>query len=248
MVVKNVMKFTSPYQIRFRVLITLKGKRMNLTPKDLEKGNQILKFEHLKEVTSDSVFAAGIYCILSSREFFEKQVAVYHKLEINNMITPKEILADTKKLRECIVSIRAPNQTHDRLIGYAYLWLHSNIPNKLIIDANNGHDKGIFFRNKLAEEVPGMGLKISSLVLIKAGYENISALDVWLLRWLKKEFNFKSSGNKENIVNPKEYLEAEKLLEPICEEFSASQALIQCSIWGKSANWMSHYQKNLKEF
>lgn len=221
---------------------------MNLTHKDIEKGRKILEFEKLKSVTSDSVFASGIYCILSSREFFKKQIQVYHNLEINNMITPKSILADTKKLRECIASIRAPNQTHDRLIGYAYWWTHSDIPKRLIADANNGHNSAVFFRNKLSKEVPGVGLKIASLILIKAGYENVSALDVWLLRWLNKEFGFKPSGSRENISNPKEYAEAEKLLEPICKEFEASQALIQCSIWGKSANWMNHYQKQLKEY
>jgi len=221
---------------------------MNLTQKDIEKGKRILKFEKLSEVTSDSVFAAGIYCILSSREFFKKQVQVYHNLEINEMITPKSILADTKKLRECVAHIRAPNQTHDRLIGYAYWWSHSDIPKRLIKDANNGHDNGMFLRNKLAVEVPGVGLKIASLILIKAGYENVSALDVWLLRWLKDKFGFIPSGGKENITNHKEYIKAEKLLEPIAEEFNATQALTQCSIWGKSANWMSHYQKQPEEF
>lgn len=193
---------------------------MNITEKDIEKGKKILEFERLSSVTSDSVFAAGIYCILSSREFFEKQVQVYHNLEINNMITPRNILNDTKKLRDCVSSIRAPNQTHDRLIGYAYWWTHSDIPKRLIRDATNGHDSGIFFRNKLAKEVPGVGLKIASLILIKAGYENVSALDIWMLRWLKNEFGFKPTGNKENITNPKEYLEAEKLLEPVAANFN----------------------------
>lgn len=224
------------------------GLSLNITQIDIEKGKRILKFEKLSEATSDSVFAAGIYCILSSREFFKKQVAVYHNLEINNMITPKSILDDTKKLRECVAHIRAPNQTHDRLIGYAYWWTHSDIPKRLIKDANNGHDNGIYFRNKLAAEVPGVGLKIASLILIKAGYENISALDVWLLRYLKENFGFIPSGGKENITNTSEYSQAEALLEPVAAKFGVSQALLQCSIWGKSANWMSHYQKQLEEY
>lgn len=221
---------------------------MNLTFKDIEKGKKILKFEQLKVVDSDSVFAAGVYCILSSREYFEKQVKVYRTLEINNLLTSTAILADTKKVRKSISSIRAPNQTLDRLIGYAYWWNHSQIPIHLVKDANNGHDKGLFLRNKLANEVPGMGLKVASLLMIKAGYNNVSALDVWMLRWLKNEFGFIPSGKKENITNIKEYREAETLVDRVAATFKISQALTQCSIWGKSAVWNSHCQKFLEEY
>ena len=221
---------------------------MNLTEKDIEKGKRIHKFEQLPSITSDSMFAAGIYCILSSREFFEKQVQVYHNMEINNMITPKMMLADTKKLRECVSSIRAPNQTHDRLIGYAYWWTHSDIPKKIIKDANNGHDHGVYLRNKLAAEAPGIGLKIASLLLIKAEYENISALDVWLLRWIKKEFGFVPSGNKENITNISEYVQAEALLDPIATQFGISQALLQCSIWENQQHGTVINKNNLRNF
>lgn len=220
----------------------------NLTLNDIEKGRKILQAEKLKVVDLDSVFASGVYCILSAREFFEKQVKVYRNLQINNLLTSKAVLSDTKKVRECISSIRAPNQTLDRLIGYAYWWNHSDIPKRLIADANNGHDNALYFRKKLADEVPGMGLKIASLVLIKAGYENVSALDIWMLRWLKNEFNFVPTGKKENITNIKEYLEAEKLLEPVMEEFNITQSHLQCSIWGKSAIWNSHHQKMLEEY
>ncbi len=170
---------------------------------------------------------------------------MYETLKDNDLLTSSNILQRQNETKHILSISRFPNQNYDRMIAYAKWWESSAIPIILISDSNNGRERELPLRRALAEGCPGMGLKISSLLLMKCGYQNIAALDLWVLRWLKKEFGFVPSSGKENVTKLSEYLEGENIISKIAVEFDTTTAHVQASIWGKFAAWTPHHQSKL---
>jgi len=210
-----------------------------ITKEDITNGIFILEKERIYPLDYQNLFEGALSCFLSSSENFKKQMKVFTSFQNRNLNTPKSILHNFDQARKLIQKTRFPNQREKRLLAFAVWWLNSDLPLKILSDTQNGGQREVELRDQLAKEAPGFGMKCSSLLLIKCGYENVIPIDIWMLRYLKfLGYNVKIPDYRTiSGITGKEYRKYEEILRNIALEHQLSPALFQAAIWSKKSAW-----------
>lgn len=211
-----------------------------LSQEDLKTGEFILQRERISPITHTSLFKGAIYCLLSATENYKKQLKVYNSLINRGYDTPPNILHNFDEVKKLIKKTRFPNQKESRILKFSVWWLHSGLHSDLSLKIlENWVSDEFLFRNRLAKEVPGFGLKCASLFLNKCGYYNVIPIDIWILRFLKKQgYNVKIPDYRTiSGIQDKEYYKMEKILIKIAKEHNITPALLQAALWGKFSSW-----------
>jgi thermostable 8-oxoguanine DNA glycosylase len=210
-----------------------------LTEKDFRRAKLVLEEERIYPVTYENMFCAGIYCILSAAEKYEKFRQVYQKVLRHELNTPDKIMNKREELKKVLSTIRFPNEKEDRVYNFAVWWKKSFMPETILKDINLGRKEEFVLRNRLAEECPGLSYKGASLFMVKCGYENVVPIDLWVLRFLKQLGYEVAVPDYRQRSGPKqkEYVEYERILTEIASECKVSPAQLQAAIWAKLSNW-----------
>lgn len=210
-----------------------------LTAKDFENARILYEKEKIFPINKENMFRAGIYCILSAAEKYQKHKSIYNELIENKIDTPENIKKNREKLISIVRKARFPNQKSERIYKFALWWLESDLPGKIIEDVNNNRENEFELRNRFAEEAPGIWYKGASLFMIKCGYENVVPVDLWMLRFLKHNgYDVELPDyRKKSGPKPKEYLEYENILREMAQSYDVSPAIFQFALWSKFSTW-----------
>jgi len=211
----------------------------NLTEEDFKNAQILYEEEKIYPINEETMFRAGLYCILSAAEKYSKSRFVYQMFHMHMLDTPSRIISNREKMKELVKKLRFPNMKEKHVYKFALWWPKTSIPSKIIEDIKHGRKNEFNLRNRLAEEAPGMSYKSSSLFMIKCGYENVVPIDLWMLRFLSHigyeveipDYKTRSGPKK------KEYLEYEKLISEIARSYNVSPALFQFAVWSKHSTW-----------
>jgi thermostable 8-oxoguanine DNA glycosylase len=210
-----------------------------LTKEDFKNTKILFEQEKISPINEETMFRAGLYCILSAAEQYKRQIQFYNTLLKENLDTPKNIRDSRQTLAEVLRNTRFPNTKTKRVYDFALWWPKSNLPRKLVEDIDNGRQYEFPLRNRLAEEAPGIWYKGASLFMIKCGYENVVPLDIWVIRVLKNlGYNIEVPDYKKRSgPKPKEYLKNEQQFIKIAKEQGVSTALLQFALWSRYSTW-----------
>lgn len=210
-----------------------------LTAEDFKNAKILLEQERINPVNKENIFRAGIYCILSAAEQYQRHARIFERLLEEKLDTPERIINNKERLAGMLKSTRFPNTKIERIRKYALWYPESDLPQKIIDDINNCRKDEFTLRNRLAEEAPGIWYKGASFLLTKCGYENVVPVDIWMIRFLRNEgYEIKmpdyatTSGPK-----PKDYLEYEKIISSIAKENNTAPAIFQSALWSKHSTW-----------
>ena len=215
------------------------NEKWTLTEIDFKNARILLEEEKIFPVNEENMFRAGIYCIISAADKYQKHKVVYNKLLEGELDTPKNIEENKERFKEIVKKTRFPNTKIDRIFKFARWWSESDLAREIIEDINKCREKEFKLRNQIAEETPGLWYKGASLFMIKCGYENVVPIDLWMLRYLK-DMGYDVAipdYKKQSGPKPKEYLEYEKHFQETAGEHEVSPALLQFAIWSKRSTW-----------
>jgi len=214
-------------------------KKWELTPYDIRRGKNIHKNEQVSPVNKETMFHAGLYCILSASEIYTKQMRAYNDLFRYGLDKPEIIVNDKSGLEYVLRIARFPNQKSSRVYNFAVWWLESNLPDKLIEDIAHDRKDEIEIRNELAKDCPGLSYKGASLYLGKFGYQQVVPLDIWMLRFLHDlGYDIPVPDYKTvSGLQKGEYLKGEKIFRKLAKKQNLTPMVYQCALWGKHSAW-----------
>ena len=127
-----------------------------LQQEDFKNAEILYEEERLPLINRETMFYAGIYCILATAEKYEKHISIYKKIE---KIRLDDFKKYSSKLKKLLGSARFPNQKFERICRFANWWENSYLPEEIMYDVNNGRKKEFELRNRFTEEAPGIGYK-----------------------------------------------------------------------------------------
>lgn len=214
-------------------------KRWELTLYDIVKGKKIHKKEQVFPINEETMFHAGLYCILSASETYTKQMRTYNDLIRYGLDVPRKIVNDKEGLEYVLRIARFPNQKSARVYDFAAWWLESNLPDKIIKDVGKNRRDEFKIRNELAEDCPGLSYKGASLYLGKFGYEQVVPLDIWMLRFLN-EMGYDIPLPDYRTVSglqKGEYIKGERVFRRLAKKQGLTPMVYQCALWGKHSTW-----------
>lgn len=119
-------------------------------------------------------------------------------------------------------------------------WIKSDLPQRILDDAQTGRNLGHELRDELSKKAPGMGMKCSSLLLIKCGYDNVVPVDIWVIRFLRSRgYNIPEPDYRRiSGLVKREYLKYEEIFSEIGrKEYGISSVAFQAAIWAKNSYW-----------
>ena len=232
---------------------SLVGTAWDLKKHDWKKATEIYQKEIIpRPLDKQNMFLAGTYSILSAAQDYQNQIKGFKKMLDFNLSTPQDIIDDKDKLRHILRTVRYPNQKTKRIHNLATLFLDDNfdIFEKIIEDSNNGREYEFELRDEVAKTVPGLGIKCSSLFLIKCGYNNVVPIDTWMFKFLrdmdyvgdiKTDYSARSiptSSHRKFENTFLEYVGDFKIDNPeVTETYNLTPALFQCALWGKYSTY-----------
>jgi len=170
---------------------------------------------------------------LSHRETFDK-----HKKQFNDFLnadlnTAGKILANKEVAERILDKYGFSSHKKKAVISIAENWNRLNITNKMKKDKKK--QKGFEIREKLVENMHGVGYKFASLFIRMSGYENLVPVDTWAIQYVESRGFV--NRNLTSGLTPKQYITYEKKLIDYAQQFGVSPALFQATIYARFSTW-----------
>jgi thermostable 8-oxoguanine DNA glycosylase len=159
----------------------------DLTREDFRHAEIMYKQEAILPLTSANMFRAAMYCLLSARENYIKQISLYTTLLHQGYDTPKSVAEANSGLSRILGKTMYPVQKEDRLRKLAQWWQETSFVEEVMQDVSGGKEREFPLRNYLAERRLGLSYKCASLFMRMCGYENVVPIDVWVLKYLQNQ-------------------------------------------------------------
>lgn len=237
-------------------------KLLHFTEEDYARAAQLEADERITPLNRDEMFKRVIYCLLSSREYFEKQMKVYNGLMAHGFDNPENILSDPEKVAE--VSYSTGKAKTKSIINLAEWWPGSDLPEQIIEDVQGDQSRVFDIRADMSKAKIGTGEKCASLFLRMCGYYNIVPLDLWAERLLTFH-GYKLDSRVKHITRDpnqpalpgvsidaivredvfkgglrgKKYLQYEQLFIELAEKYEMAPAKLQMLVYAKFSTWNS---------
>ncbi|MFH1212106.1 MAG: hypothetical protein V1659_04230 [Candidatus Woesearchaeota archaeon] len=204
---------------------------------DLLRAAQLYKQELVSPLDTETLFEAGLYCLLSQGLQHRQQFRIFSRLLHEGFGTPDGIKAGFVPLRIILSRVKYPIRLNNLVQAYASWWLHSSLPARIIEDAQGEKESGVTLRNMVAEQAPGLGLKCASLLMRMAGYLDVVPIDIWALRFLETTgYEFKTPEWKRiRGISKTEYSGAEAAFSEYALQNGFNPALLQLVEWCKAS-------------
>lgn len=219
---------------------------IGFSKEDFEIGERMMASELIDSYDDPSLYRAGLWVIISSRENYEKQYRVYLTVLNRGFDNAQDVLDDEEGLKQAVQNAVYPNIKAERVYRFSKILIEGNLGERIRRDIENNRRDGFGLRNELGKSVPGMGLKVASLFMLKLGYKDLVPVDVWMLRYLQEEGINADDGRTPSWS---EYFEYEKMIANWAIEFyGVSPAMLQCIWWAKASGWGQRRSQSLFEF
>ncbi len=204
---------------------------------ELRAAEMIRGREVVRHITPNSMFAAGLYCILAISDRWQNTTRVCTDLLNRGFTEPAYVESHLKALKENIASVRWPNKKFYYIKEFTLWWKSSLLPLEIRNDISMGRGKEFELRGRLAQDAPGLAYKSASLFMLKLGYQNIVPIDVWECRFLKKIGYDVRIGDYKTTSGPKdrEYLEHELNVIRFAQELGMTPVTFHLALWGRSS-------------
>ena len=209
-----------------------------VTRQDYEEAKRCLQHDRI-ENTRDGLFRGIVFCLLSIGQLYKSQLNTYRTIIQHGLGTP-EAMRDNLKLLKLITSTaRFPKPTYgymfDLCMGWE--WLEDYLTDNLVHSfPENGNTAAV--RDELVKRVRGFGYKVASLFLALAGSEDVAAIDVWCLRYLKDSgYDVSHNYERKGGIDKREYLRYEAYLKKEAKGYGYSLAFFQVVVWVKLSSW-----------
>lgn len=208
-------------------------------PEHLHKAVVMYESDRIKELNNKEIFKTSLSSILSAGERYDKQIRVFKNLLLDGLDNPESIIANAATVEFALKSSRYPNKKARKICEFAEWWLESSFGTRIISDLKTGKIDEFRIRDDFAENAPGIGYKIASLIADMCGYENVVPLDIWALRFLMTEGKPVRVPDYIKTGGPKgqEYKTYEKYFSDIARDCNLSPAWLQRILWVKYSSW-----------
>ncbi len=241
---------------------------------EIEKGRKVLENHLVYPLTKEGAFESGLWCISSQATPWEMASNIIYKLrensypgdphakkKISRMETLKDVGEVNKSAKEAGWRFAKGNRFNDFINYFSKEEISSKDWHYEVRDANNE------YRKQIVKDVGWLGLKTFSFWNICLGGKDFLALDVWILKDLKKlgldikeEYVVAQSRNvgKQKVrktPREKEYCKVENEARELFskdkrflqEDGKVDLALVDSVLWWRGANRGTLYQQSLFE-
>jgi N-glycosylase/DNA lyase len=176
---------------------------------------RIKEFEEMSKKKEDIVFSELCFCILTANFSAERCIKIQKEIGEGFLILPEEELASgLKKFGHRFPNTRAK---------YIYEARNCKLNFNLV-------SKGKELREKLVEEIRGIGMKEASHFLRNIGFKDVAIVDFHIIDLLKRE-GFIDFDRTKKSLNKNKYLEIEKILEEFGDKVSLDLAELDLYLW-----------------
>lgn len=219
--------------------------RLVLTEEDFESERRLYEKEKIFPVNDEKMFQGGVWCIISAAEKWQKLEKMYQELLEKSLITPDAIIGNQQEVQTVLDASQFKNK-FKRVYGFADWWKKTDLSERIREDIQNERRGEFELRDELVNEAPGMGPKCSSYFLNLLGYENVVAVDKWMLTFLRNRgYKYNRTRVKvpdfETIGGPrgKEFMTYERMAQNLARRYSVTPAQFQRIIWIRYSDWKS---------
>lgn len=159
----------------------------DLSREDFRQAEIMYQQEAVQPLSSANLFRAAMYCLLSARENYIKQLSIYQTLLHHGYDNPERVVGADGGLSRILGKTMYPVQKENRLRKLAQWWQETDFVREVLQDLSRGREKEFSLRNHLAERRLGLSYKCASLFMRMCGYENVVPVDVWVLKYLQSQ-------------------------------------------------------------
>ena len=223
-----------------------------ITEYDIKEAKRYYEQDRIKDILLEGLFRGMLYCFLSIGQLYKTQMMIYRDLINNNMDKLDFICGNIPLLKTILLKARFPNSMLKYIFEFKNKWnnIHRHYFNFIIWDIKENDKKFSYeIRDTLVKNIKGVGYKVASLFLDICGYNNISVIDIWSLRFLKEKgyiekiYYGKKSGESRGISKNK-YIEYENYMKIEADKYGYSVGFFQLLVWVKLSSWNKRYDKN----
>lgn len=196
-------------------------------------------------MSEDDLWQELCLCILSSNVPFESASSAFNYLKDNGFLNREYLVHDENAIevlsRELSKPLCLPIRKNGNLRKYRFPHVKAaHITNaaksiykagyslkSMLCQAESEYD----VRDTLAEKVPGVGMKQSSLFLRNIGYaKSLAIIDTHILNFLS-ELDLPPNPEAVRLLSKKQYRNMEMKLQALAEELDANLSLLDFAIW-----------------
>lgn len=193
--------------------------------------------ERVHPLDDPNLFRGGLYSILSAVQDYGRHMSIYRNMVDGRMDTPQTISNNRDNLRRMMRSARFPNSKFDKVYGYAEWWPMTDLPQRLLADAQNGRENEFALRDELAEEAPGVGYKCASMLMRMCGYERVVPIDTWVLQFLQERGYDIPEYITIGGAKGGPYKKMERHISEIARRRGLNPGNFQLALWVKCSGW-----------
>ncbi|MBI5159292.1 N-glycosylase/DNA lyase [Candidatus Micrarchaeota archaeon] len=176
------------------------------------------EFERVGRSSSETIFSELCFCILTANFNAERTIKIQQEMKQEFAASTQEMLA--RRLKQ--LGHRFPNARAK------YIFEARKFAKGLKKKIHSFENERIA-REWLVENVNGLGFKEASHFLRNIGFKNVAIIDFHILDLLARSRKMKKLKGK--ILNKKNYLRIEELLEEIGEKCGLSLAELDLYLW-----------------
>lgn len=219
-----------------------------ISHEDIDLAEQLRRAETTDPLTLEEVYKKGVFCILVGAEKYPRAVRLYQRMVASGLNDPDHVLSRLELLETILQGSNWSKRKWERIVGFSCWWLEDEgkLMREILDDAQNGREKGFELRQKLTK-ADGIGLKSASFLMNSLGYEELVALDRWMLQFLADQGYGVRVPDYERIgaLNSlPEYIKTEQIVREIAAQARSAQpeyiltpAGFQRIIWCRATGW-----------
>ena len=215
-----------------------KKNEADFTPKDISNGEKLYQSVQIKNINKKTILQAFVFSFFSRADLLQKNESVYKALIKEGFDELEKACQNGASLTKIINNARYPNESFMDYVSFLnwFHYLEADFYKELIEDINQDRKREFEIRNKIAQKVPGINLKIASLFLNKFGYANVVPVDINVQNFLARHGIKGVSVTDYKTVSgfyESDYLKAEKIIGFMAKDLDLPPAVFQCVIWDK---------------
>jgi len=233
-----------------------------------EKEARIVHYNGLLD--SNKLFQGILYCLLTPMQRYIDQMRGYDALFNANLSSSEKIAKNKGRLARILKKSKTlfPNQKADYIHELSRKWDELELYERIRDNINISRDSEIQLRNSLIEDIKGLGMKTSSLLLRISGSLYLVPVDSWMTEMLFfhgydcEMPRFKvdrprwenpiiiTSKLRKTGLKGKAYLQAEEFALDLARKYDVPGFMLQLAFWTKNSSYQTSqsFQSPVKSF
>ncbi len=212
--------------------------RWEPTKQDFAIGNMLIISENHNPRSLPRLYSTLLYSILSVQERFARHKQIFNEFLFQDLFEPEEIIKRKDDVKKILDSYGKNSSKSQTIINSAKAWIQLSIRDKIFDDPDRLRGKEL--RKEMVDAMKGVGMKLASLTLRMACYENLAPIDSTTQQFIESRgFVYQkplTSGKPQGLKN-KAHEQYETKLEELAMPYDVSVALMQATIYAKLSSW-----------